>query len=56
MVICMGREGYKSITISEEVYQLLIKLKKKYRMSNIELIKTALEFFDEIMEKCRQIK
>lgn len=52
----MGRKGYKTISISEEVYELINELKKKYRMSTIELLKTALTFFDEVMDKCREIR
>ncbi|RLE89267.1 MAG: hypothetical protein DRN04_16505 [Thermoprotei archaeon] len=52
----MGRKGYKTISISEEVYELINELKKKYRMSTTELLKTALTFFDEVMDKCREIR
>ena len=51
----MPRPGYRVITISDEVYELISKLRKKYRISSIELLKTSLKLFDEFMEKCEQI-
>jgi len=56
MGIRMVRKGYKSITIPEDLYQMINELKKKYRMTSIELIREALNLFDEIMERCRKIR
>ena len=52
----MVRKGYRSITISEELYRTINELKKKYRMTAIELIREALTLYDEIMERCRKIR
>ena len=52
----MPRPGYRSITITDEVYELIEYMKKKYRLSTIELIRVSLKFMDEIIEKSEQIK
>ena len=51
----MPRPGYRSISISEDLYELIDSLRRKYNMSAIDLIKTALEFFDEVVEKVEKI-
>jgi len=52
----MVRKGYRSITVPEDVYRMIDELRKKYRMTGIELIREALILYDEIMEKCRKIR
>jgi len=52
----MPRPGYRSITITDEVYELIEYMKKKYRLSTIDLIRVSLKFMDEIIEKSEQIK
>ena len=52
----MVRKGYRSITISEELYRTINELKKKYRMTSIDLIRDALTLYDEIMEKCKKVR
>jgi len=52
----MPRPGYRSITITDEVYELIEYMKRKYRLSTIDLIRVSLKFMDEIIEKSEQIK
>jgi len=52
----MVRKGYKSITVPEDVYRMINEMRKKYRMTGIELMRESLILFDEIMERCRKIR
>ena len=52
----MPREGYRTISVTEDVYELLNNLKKKYGIRGIELIRRSLILFDKIMEGLKEIE
>lgn len=51
----MPKSGYKVITVSEEIVDLLNKLKSKYNRTGIKILRDALILYDNVMQLARKL-
>jgi len=51
----MPKPGYKVITVSEEIADLLDRLKSKYKRTGIKILRDALLLYDNVMELAKNL-
>jgi len=50
------KPGYKVITVSEEIADLLDRLKSKYKRTGIKILRDALLLYDNVMELAKNLE